>query len=153
VLLSDGGVYDNLGASVLEPARDAGYSIHSYSCKHLIVCSAGQGQSSGLLLPLAFLDRIRRSFAVVHRRVQDAAMQRLHILKESQRIDGFALPYLGQQDDQLPWKPADLVPRRDVADYPTNFAAMTDAWIDKLSARGEQLTRMLVPHYLPSICH
>ncbi len=129
VLLTDGGVYDNLGAAVLEPGRDDGYSIHSHPCSHLIVCSAGQGQASGALLPLAFVDRIRRSFAVVHRRVQDSAMQRLHILKDSRTIEGFALPYLGQQDDKLPWKPPDLVPRRDVADYPTDFAPMSDAWI------------------------
>jgi NTE family protein len=152
VLLSDGGVYDNLGVSVLEPGRDQAYSIHSYACTHLIVCSAGQGQASGALLPLAFFNRIRRSFAVVHRRVQDASMQRLHILKEARRIEGFALPYLGQQDKQLPWTPADLIPRQEVIDYPTNFAPMTDAWIEKLSDRGEQLTRLLVAHYLPDIC-
>lgn len=152
VLLTDGGVYDNLGAAVLEPGRDEAYSIHSYSCRHLIVCSAGQGQASGALLPLAFLNRIRRSFAVVHRRGQDATMQRLHMLKEARRIQGFALPYLGQQDEQLPWKPADLIPRNEVMDYPTNFAPMSDAWIDKLSARGEQLTKLLVVYYLPEIC-
>jgi NTE family protein len=152
VLLTDGGVYDNLGAAVLEPGRDGGYGIHSYPCDQLIVCSAGQGQASGALLPRAFLDRIQRSFGVVHRRVQDGAIQRLHILKDARLIEGFALPYLGQQDHKLPWKPPDLVPRREVVDYPTNFAPMTDAWIDRLSLRGEQLTRILVPHYLADVC-
>lgn len=153
VLLTDGGVYDNLGAAVLEPGRDDAYSLHSYACDHLIVCSAGQGQASGALLPLAFLDRIRRSFGVVHRRVQDSAMQRLHTLKEAGLIKGFALPYLGQQDAKLPWEPAGLIPRAAVIDYPTNFAPMSDAWIDRLSSRGEQLTTLLVSHYLPEICH
>ena len=152
VLLTDGGVYDNLGAAVLEPGRDNAYSLHTHACDHLIVCSAGQGQASGVLLPLAFLNRIRRSFGVVHRRVQDGAMQRMHVLKEARLIKGFALPYLGQQDDKLPWKPPDLVPRTAVVDYRTNFAPMTCAWIDTLSSRGEQLTRLLVSHYLPDIC-
>ena len=79
-------------------------------------------------------------------------MQRLHILKDSRLIEGFALPYLGQQDDKLPWKPPDLVPRGDVAYYPTDFAPMSEAWIDRLSLRGEQLTRILVPHYMACAC-
>lgn len=152
ILLTDGGVYDNLGSTVLEPTRDKTYSLHTYACDHLIVCSAGLGQASGSLLPLAFLNRISRSFNVVHRRVQDGAMQRMHALKEARLIRGFAMPYLGQQDNKLPWKPPDLVPRAAVIDYPTNFAPMTDAWIDTLSSRGEQLTRLLVSHYLPDIC-
>jgi NTE family protein len=152
VLLTDGGVYDNLGVAVLEPGRDDAYSLHSYTCDHLIVCSAGQGQASGALLPIAFLDRVRRSFGVVHRRVQDTAMQRLHALKESRLIKGFALPYLGQQDEKLPWQPSGLIPRAAVIDYPTNFSPMSDVWIDRLSSRGEQLTRLLVSHYLPDIC-
>jgi NTE family protein len=152
VLLTDGGVYDNLGAAVLQPGRDSGYSLHTYACDHLVVCSAGQGQASGALLPLAFLNRIRRSFSVVHRRVQDSAMQSMHALKQARLIKGFALPYLGQQDNKLPWRPPDLIPRTAVIDYPTNFAPMTDAWIDTLSSRGEQLTRLLVPHYLSDIC-
>jgi len=72
-------------------------------------------------------------------------------LKETRKIKGFAMPYLGQQDESLPWKLADLVPRSEVMSYPTNFAAMSDAWIEKLSERGEQLTRGLVEHYLGNI--
>jgi len=44
-----------------------------------------------------------------------------------------------------------LVPRGEVISYPTNFAAMPDHWIDKLSDRGEQLTRLLVSAYLPDL--
>ncbi len=153
VLLTDGGVYDNLGTAVLEPNRNQAYSLHTYACDHLIVCSAGQGQASGALLPLGFLDRTRRSFSVVHRRVQDGAMQRMHALKQAHLIKGFALPYLGQQDNRLPWMPSGLIRRAAVIDYPTNFSPMTDAWIDTLSFRGEQLTRLLVSYYLSDICH
>ena len=152
VLLTDGGIYDNLGVQVLEPDRSGDFSVHTFQCEYLIVCSAGQGQESGTLLPTRFVARIGKSFDVVHRRVQDSTMHRLHHLSEAHLIKGFALPYLGQQDDCLPLAPPDLVSRSSVVDYPTNFASMQDRWIDTLSKRGEQLTRLLVAHYLPDIC-
>ena len=65
----------------------------------------GQGQESGIGVPLGFGARVKRAFEVVHRRVQDTAMHHLHSLKESGILRGFAMPYLGQQDAALPWKP------------------------------------------------
>jgi NTE family protein len=153
ILLTDGGLYDNLGVQVLEPNRSEEFSLHSFECDYLIVCSAGQGQESGSQLPFRFFSRISKSFDVVHRRVQDSTMHRLHQLKEGGRLKGFALPYLGQQDRSLFYRPPDLVPRESVISYPTNFAPMSDEWIDRLSLRGDQLTRLLVPHYLAQICH
>jgi NTE family protein len=151
VLLTDGGVYDNLGLSVLEPGRSHEYSAHVYPCEHLIVCSAGHGQGIGTRLPLSFYPRVAQSFDVVHRRVQDSAMRHLHTLRETGLIKGFAMPYLGQQDAKLPIPPRPLVPRSDVIGYPTDFAPMSAKWIDALSSRGEQLTRALVPYYLGDI--
>jgi NTE family protein len=151
VLLTDGGVYDNLGLQVLEPARDPGISLHTFGCEYLIVCNAGQGQVAGVGVHTGFLSRVARSFDVVHRRVQDAAMHRLHGLRKGGHIKGFVLPYLGQLDGTLPLKPSMLVPREEVVDYPTNFSAMSDKWIQKLSTRGEQLTRCLVEFYLKDI--
>jgi NTE family protein len=150
VVLTDGGVYDNLGLQVLEPERDPAYSIHTFPCEHLIVCNAGHGQSLELA-PVRFLPRISRAFAVVHRRVQDSAMHRLHSLLKAETIKGFAMPYLGQQDDLLPLRPSMLVPRSDVVTYPTDFSAMSQEWIDKLSNRGEQLTRLLMSCYLADL--
>jgi NTE family protein len=66
-------------------------------------------------------------------------------------IKGFVLPYLGQQDERLPWKPPALVPRTAVINYPTDFGQMSDEWITTLSNRGEQLTRGLVPYYLSEL--
>ena len=147
IVLTDGGVYDNLGLQVLEPGRDPAYSIHAFPCEYLIVCNAGHGQSLESA-PVRFVPRISRSFAVIHRRVQDSAMHRLHQLLDAKVIKGFAMPYLGQQDDRLPWRPGPLVPRSEVISYPTNFSPMPEEWINKLSDRGEQLTRVLVSHYL-----
>lgn len=151
IVLTDGGLYDNLGVQVLEPGRNPEVSLHTFPCEYLIVCNAGHGQDSGEGIPMGFLTRVTRSFDVVHRRVQDAAMHHLHHLKESGLIKGFALPYLGQQDDRLPWKPSCLIPREEVFKYPTDFAPMHDEWIDRLSGRGEQLTRLLVTHYLSEL--
>jgi len=151
VLLTDGGVYDNLGIQVLEPGRNPEVSLHSFPCDYLISCNAGQGQDAGERVPLGFFSRVERSFEVVHRRVQDSAMTRLHHLREAGLIKGFVMPYLGQQDNNLPWQPSVLRPRADVINYPTNFAAMNDKWIESLSERGEQLTRALVSHYLPDL--
>lgn len=148
VLLTDGGVYDNLGIQVLEPNRDPAVSLHTFPCEYLIVCNAGHGQESGQDMPLGFLTRISKSFSIVHRRVQDSAMNRLHHLHESGAIKGFILPYLGQQDERLPYQPPTLVSRHEVIQYPTNFGAMSEEWITKLSDRGEQLTRALATHYL-----
>ena len=151
IFLTDGGVYDNLGIQVLEPGRNPAISLHTFSCDYLIACNAGQGQESGEDIPIEFLSRVTKSFEVVHSRVQNSTMQRLHHLKETGVIKGFALPYLGQQDNRLPWKPSTLIPRKEVVDYPTDFAPMTSEWIDKLSGRGEQLTRALVSYYLQDL--
>ena len=151
VCLADGGIYDNLGIQVLEPGRDPEYSLHTFPCEYIISCNAGHGQEAGTAMPLGAGARISRSFEVVHRRVQDNAMHHLHAMKAAGGLKGFAMPYLGQQDGSLPWKPLPLVPRAEVIGYPTNFAAMSDEWIEKLSARGEQLTRALVSYYLPQL--
>lgn len=151
VSLTDGGVYDNLGIQVLEPGRDPRYSLHSYACDYIIACNAGQGQEAGIGIPLGFGSRVKRSFEVVHRRVQDNAMHHLHALKHAGRLRGFAMPYLGQQDSSLPWPPVELEPRESVINYPTDFAAMPEVAMKALSSRGEQLTRALVSAYLPQL--
>ena len=43
--------------------------------------------------------------------------------------------YLGQQDAQLRYRPADLVAREEVADYSTDFSPMHDKDIETLTAR------------------
>ena len=55
------------------------------------------------------------------------------------------------RDDRLPIPIADLVPREAVADYPTDFRAMSREALNALSTRGEQLVRALLPHYCSSL--
>jgi hypothetical protein len=44
-----------------------------------------------------------------------------------------------------------LLRREETIGYPTDFAAMSDVWIDRLSARGEELTRCLITQYMPEV--
>ncbi|MER6677768.1 patatin-like phospholipase family protein [Streptomyces sp. NPDC000983] len=147
VLLTDGGVYDNLGLSVLEPGRSPLHTQHVYDVPFIISCDAGLGELT-LKTPHFMLGRLRRSFTVVHRKAQDSARARLHEWAQSGRIDGFALAYLGMKDDRLPAPPADLVPRTAVTSYPTNFAAMARSDFEAITTRGEQLMRTVLPMYL-----
>jgi predicted acylesterase/phospholipase RssA len=150
VLLTDGGVYDNLGLSVLEPGRSGEHTAHTYEVDYVIACDAGQGK-----LPLAgghfVASRLKRSYAVTYRRAQDASRGRLHEAAAAGLINGFVHAYLGMPDDRLPRPVADLVAADDVRHYPTDFRAMSDVNVNAVSLRGEQLTRALLSHYCPSL--
>ena len=151
LVLTDGGVYDNLGISCLEPGRDSTFSLHCYPADYIICCYAGHGQFSGEKVPFGFMGRTDASFQSIFRKVQDAGIQRLHMHKSSGTLKGFILPYLGQQDQSLPIKPPDLIRRSEVFGYPTDFAAMSGENIRKISKRGEQLTRILLDYYCPEL--
>lgn len=71
--------------------------------------------------------------------------------KHEGTLKGFILPYLGQNDDAIPFRPHDLISRDQVVDYPTNLAAMADNQIELISGRGEQLTHLLLTHYCPEL--
>jgi len=151
VIITDGGVYDNLGITCIEPGRDERYSLHAYRPDYIICCHAGYGQFSGKKIPFSFYSRVATSFESVFRKAQDAAVNRLHMYVQTGRIRGFILPYLGQQDRSLPIELPDLVTREAIIGYPTDFAAMTNEIISRLATRGEQLTRILLRHYCPEI--
>jgi len=150
VLLSDGGIYDNLGLSVLEPGRSPSFTPHVYDVPYIISCDAGRGEPQ-LRTPHFLPGRAKRSFDIVHRRAQDSGRARLHEWASSGRINGFTMAYLGMPDRRLPVPIADLVPQQAAASYGTNFAAMSQASLDLLSTRGEQLVRSLLAVYCPDL--
>jgi NTE family protein len=90
-------------------------------------------------------------FSTIFDRAQNASVHRLHEAQRSKQIKNFLFPYLGQQDRQLPNPPPDLVRREEAHAYPTDFSAMPDEWIDRLSLRGEQLTLCLARAYIPHL--
>jgi len=151
VIITDGGVFDNLGTTCIEPGRDSAYSLHAYEPDYLICCSAGYGQLAGDTIPYSLLSRTTAAFEAVFRKAQDATVKRLHLLRSSGHLQGFILPFLGQQDNALPIRPPDLITREEVLDYPTNFAAMPEGDINRLTMRGEQLTRLLLKYYTPEL--
>jgi NTE family protein len=47
VIITDGGAFDNLGTSCLEPGRSDAFSVHTYPADYIICCYAGHGISIG----------------------------------------------------------------------------------------------------------
>jgi NTE family protein len=116
----------------------------------IICCSAGYGLRQEPPSQFIFA-RMLSVFSAVFDRAQNASMHRLHEAKRSGQIKSFILPYLGQRDRELPNPPADLVRREEAHSYPTDFSAMPDEWIERLSLRGEQLTLCLARAYIPDL--
>jgi NTE family protein len=146
VTLTDGGVYDNLGLSPLWPDRDPVRSVAVPTPDVIIACRAGYGLRFGD--PTVTLSgRMRASFFTTLDRAQNASLKRLFDLKAAGRLQAFLIPYLDQDDARLACAPPDLVKREEVASYPTDFSAMSDDWIERLSKRGEQVTLALLKEH------
>jgi NTE family protein len=150
VVLTDGGIYDNLGLGCLWPDRSPDVSLNVTPVDTIICCSAGYGLRQEP--PSQFmLARMSSVFGALFDRAQNASIHRLHEAQRSGQIKHFILPYLGQLDKSLPNPPRDLVRREEAHSYPTNFNAMSKDWIDRLSLRGEQLTMCLARAYIPHL--
>ncbi|MPQ99601.1 hypothetical protein GB931_17090 [Modestobacter sp. I12A-02628] len=150
VALTDGGVYDNLGLSVLESGRDRAFTDHVYPVDYVIASDAGRqepGESNARVLPF----RLMRSFDITYRGTQDGTRARLHNSAGPGQFRGVVHAYLGQKDDKLPMAAPGLVPLERVNGYPTNFKAMKDEDLGAVTTRGEQLTRLLLHHYTPAL--
>ncbi|MCY3688410.1 MAG: ThiF family adenylyltransferase [Gammaproteobacteria bacterium] len=150
VIVTDGGVFENLGVTVMEPGRNPQISAISYDVETIIVSDAGTGQFTGETFPSSWPNRIAQVFSSVTRKVQDATKQRLHDHAKAGRIEGFVYVSLGQIDSRVRLKPANWVGRNEVIRYPTDFSAMSEDDIRCLTARGEAITRALVTQYLLS---
>ena len=153
VILTDGGIYDNLGASCLDPSRDPHYTAQVYPCERIICCNAGYGQWGGSVVPYGWFSRMKRSVQVALRKSQDRTMSHLFNQRKTGELKGLILPYLGtkdkslQQDPKIGILPEEFITRSDVIGYPTDFRAMNETDLDLLSKRGEQLTYLLVDAY------
>jgi NTE family protein len=151
VIVTDGGVYDNFGVSCMLPGRSGEFSTNALPVEFIIACDAGQGTPSGARRPTFWMSRMLATVITIHRRTQTLTQNLLHRMAANGEIQGFLMPYLGQRDSALPLRPADLVTRDQVVDYPTDFNPMSVEDIRKLSTRGEQLTRCLLDTYAPDL--
>ena len=150
VIVTDGGVFENLGVGVMEPSRDSQISTITYNPDIIIASDAGAGQFTGETVPLSWPKRMTQVVSAVMRKVQDGTKARLHDHARAGRIDGFVYANLGQMDHRVPLKPANWVDREEVIHYPTDFSSMSEDNIRLLSGRGEAITRALVTRYLLS---
>jgi integrative and conjugative element protein (TIGR02256 family) len=151
VLLTDGGVYDNLGVTCLEPGSAIEVGYNRFTPEYIVCCDAGQGIFQDHPVPYLWGPRMIRAFESVFRKAQNATQNRLHLLAATDQLKGFVLAYLGQIDSRVPYAPVDLVKREDVFEYPTDFGAMDDRDINRIATRGEQLTRTLIAYYCPEL--
>jgi NTE family protein len=150
-IITDGGVYDNFGITCMLPGRLSEFSTNALPMEFIIACDAGAGMPTGARRPYFWPSRMLATTLTIHRRTQTLMQNLLHRMAASGEIQGFLLPYLGQVDTRLPARPADLVTRDETFDYPTDFNPMSSANIQKLSKRGEQLTRCLLDAYAPHL--
>ncbi len=148
-IVTDGGVFDNLGITALKPDQSNQVSLFKHAPDFIISCSAGYGAFDDKSIPVGFLRRLMRVNDVTFKKNQDALIDRLHTWVESGMIKGMIFSYLGQQDSTLQRIRPDLITREEVFSYPTNFSPMKDEDIHKLSMRGEQLTRMHIARHCP----
>ncbi len=148
VIVTDGGVFENLGVTVMEPGRNPDVSEIGYDVDLIIVSDAGTGQFTGESIHTSWPKRMVQVTSAMSRKVQDATKKRLHDHAAAERIDGFVYAALGQIDKRVPYKPGNWVDREKAIRYPTNFSAMSDDNVQLLSKRGEAITRALVTQYL-----
>lgn len=150
VVLTDGGVYDNLGLAPLWPDRDPSVSLNVSAVDTIICCRAGYGLRQDA--PTQFMvSRLASSFYCVQDRAQNATIKRLFDLREAGKLKGVVLPFLGQDDARMKFAPPDLVSREAAHSYPTDFSRMSAEWIDRLSKRGEQVMIALIKEHTPHL--
>jgi NTE family protein len=148
VSLADGGVYDNLGLAPLWPDRDPSVSFNVESIDTIICCRAGYGLRHDP--PSSFLvARLKSVIACIHDRAQNASVKRLFESREAGKLRAVVLPYLGQDDRRLKFRPADFVTWEQAYGYPADFSAMSEEWIQRIARRGEQLTKALIAEHAP----
>jgi NTE family protein len=146
-VITDGGVYDNHGVSCMLPGRSSEFSTNALPVDFIIACDAGAGIPTGARRPYFWPARMLATMLTIHRRTQTMSQNLLHRMAANGEIQGFVMPFLGQDDSRLPYRPGDLVTREETFDYPTDFSPMLDRDIRRLGKRGEQLTAVLIEAY------
>jgi NTE family protein len=154
VVLTDGGAYDNLGTTCLAPDRNPRYTDHVYDHDSVVASHAGMGQWSRRGRPYGLVSRMRRSLATTFRKNEDAQKGEVieWAMDDDSGLRNAVLTSLGQKDERLRRDledrvPDDLVPRKEVIHYPTDFRPMPTVDRKRIAKRGEQITKLLVESY------
>ncbi|MDE0000322.1 MAG: hypothetical protein OXQ89_21465 [Rhodospirillaceae bacterium] len=80
-IVTDGGVFGNMGGSAMVPGRDALYQPHFLQPRHHHRENAGAGQFTGEVVPSSWPEQMTQVVSAVMRKVQDATMAR-NLMKE-----------------------------------------------------------------------
>lgn len=91
VLITDGGVYDNLGLSCLIPNRSTTYSTNVYEVNFIISCDAGHGIPSGNDVVYNWGGRMNATVNSIFRRATNQGYGQLHELAEGELLEGFCI--------------------------------------------------------------
>lgn len=151
VTLADGGIYDNLGVSVFDPSRDRSVSYNVFHPNAVISCDAGLGMPDPITPVNLWPSRMMSSMNALFRRATNLNRGKLFDWLESGHLSHLVLAYLGSSDDLLPKSPSLTIRREEVVRFSTNLKGMSERDIEILAARGEQLIRILVTEYAPSM--
>jgi NTE family protein len=81
-ILSDGGIYDNLGISCLGPGRSKKYGYNIFPVKYIICCSAGHGIEDKYARPYWWPWRTVYAFKSIFRKFQDSGYRDLFQMKD-----------------------------------------------------------------------
>jgi NTE family protein len=128
VLLSDGGILDNLGISCLSPQGRTDEKYNTYTVDYVICCTAGQGEKKSV--PYWMIPRIIRTSETINRKLLDFEHENLKRSASSGLIKGFILARF-----------ANGGPARDkIKNYPTNFCGLKNRDIDLIVRCGQETT-------------
>ena len=153
VILADGGVYDNLGISVLLPGRDPAISTNVHESHDWIIsCDAARGLFDGSKRPYWLPGRVKQAIDTTYRKTQDVNRARLFDGdSQTHAVKGYLVAHLGMPERHLPAPIPDLVPLESVTPIKTNLSALTAREFDLLSRRGEQLMGALIARHGPRL--
>ena len=153
VILTDGGVYDNLGTSVFLPGRDPAISTNVHDPHDWIIsCDTGRGVFDGSKRPYWFLGRVKQAVDTTYRRAQDTSRARLFDLDgQPNTVKGHLVAHLGMPERHLPAPIPNLVPPEYVTAIKTDLSPLTAHEFDLLTRRGEQIMGALIARHGPRL--
>ncbi len=126
VLLSDGGIIDNLGTTCLRPDRLPGDDYITFKTDYIVISTAIQGKKDSI--PYWLIPRIIRVSETINRRLLEFEHDNLKKSLDSRQIEGFVFLCLSNGSHEK------------IQNYPTNFFAMKQSDIELIMDRGEKMT-------------
>jgi NTE family protein len=139
VLLSDGGILDNLGISCLRAERRSDENYNTYEVDYIVCCTAGQGEKKSV--PYWLIPRLIRTSETINRKLLDFEYENLKRSTFLGVLKGFILARFSN-GGPCPEK---------IKNYPTNFFGLKQPDIDLIVQSGEEVTEQYLQQYLPEL--